>query len=230
MITCAKCHTKFPIEVNKITKDSMIPCVNCNSPCLVKLFDLEHHVENATHQYGGFSEIKQNFQTPNIELKHEYKNDIALHKHFVITTLIFKVLLIAFIFGIIEIQFLDEKFPMLSKFYRAINILPRKTIIVSGIDIHLVKLPNDQKNLSLEMDIKLTNISEKTDLISDVTVIALDVFHNIIGVSEIQPHIMLKRDSTFDLKFTMPPMTNDARYVSVFLNGKIQLEKVNIQK
>ncbi len=228
MITCAKCHTKFPIELNQITKDSMVSCIHCKSPCLVKLFDLEHHVENTDLKYGGFSDITKDLQT-NTDAQPVDKNDISIHKHFVITTILLKVLLIAFIIGIIEIEFLDEKFPMLSKLYKAINIFPQKTIMISKVDFNVVKLLNDQK-LSLTVNIKINNIGDKTDLISDVTVLVFDTFHNVIAVSELQPYVMLKSDREFDLKFIMPPIIGDARYLSILLNGKAQLENINIQK
>ena len=228
MITCAKCHTKFAVEVNKISKDSIVPCVHCKSPCLVRLFDLEEHVENQAGDFSGFGDINKNLHT-DIDAQNVETNDTS-HKHFVIIIIILKALLIAFIWGIIEIEFIDTKFPILSKFYKAINIWPKKTLMISKVDFSVVKSPNDQGSLSLTLNIRMNNISDKADLISDLTVLIFDAFHNVIAVSELQPYVMVRADGEFDLKFSMPPIINDARYLSILLNGKIQLENINIQK
>jgi hypothetical protein len=229
MITCAKCHTKFPVELNKIAKDSIVPCIHCKSSCLVRLFDLEDHVENTEGECSGFGDINKNLYT-NTDVPNVEKNDTSQYKHFVIIIIILKALLIAFILGIIKIEFIDAKFPMLSKFYKTINILPKKTIMISKVDFSVVNNTNDQEYLSLTLTIKMNNIGDKTDLISDLTVLVFDAFYNVIAVSELQPYVMLKPDEEFDLQLAIPPIINNARYLSILLNGKIQIENINIQK
>lgn len=234
MITCSKCNTSFPIEMQKISKESTLPCVSCGNPCVVKLLDLQN-IEVSSHvtkPISGFSEINLNdtntsqssdaigdlhIKTPTSE--HQF----PIRKHFVITTVIFKILLIAFIFGITNIQLIDSKFPSLAKLYNLINVFPRKTVVISS-----VKIVDNKSHLDFHLNI--TNNSDKTELVSDVVIVVYDTFHNPVSVFEKRPNLLIKANSDVELVFNVHNLKEDSKYVSVFMNGKMQIESTQIKK
>lgn len=234
MITCSKCNTSFPIEMQRISKDSTLPCVSCGNPCVVKLLDLQN-IEvssHATKPVGGFGEI--NLDEVNKSQSSEEKekiyvqkqssdNHFQIKKHFVITTIIFKILLICFIFGIAKIQLIDSKFPSLARLYNLINIFPRKTVVISNVRIV-------DNNSQFDFYLNITNNSDKTELVSDVVIVVYDVFHNPLSVFEKRPNLLIKPNSDFEMVFNVLNLKEEAKYVSIFMNGKMQLDSTHIKK
>jgi hypothetical protein len=234
MITCSKCNTSFPIEMQKISKESTLPCVSCGNPCVVKLLDLQNievssHTTNPVSGFGEINLHEINKLQPSEEKETIYvqkqtsDNGFAIKKHFVITTVILKIFLIAFIFGIAQIQFIDSRFPSLARLYNLINVFPRKTVVISN-----VKVVDDKSNL--EFYLNISNHSDKTELVSDVVIVVYDIFHNPISVFEKRPHLLIKPNSDFEMLFNVSNLKEEAKYVSIFMNGKMQVDSNDLKK
>lgn len=217
MITCSKCHKDFPLELNRISKDSHIPCIYCGTECLVKLFDLQDHVHDEESGFKGLENIETN-DNLSTAVQNESNQSTFWNWHFVIILCIFQILLILFVIGITKIETIEEEFPLLARMYSAINIMPRKTVSISDV-------VTDMNENVMIVTLKISNLTQKTELISDVEVILLDAFHNSVAVSALQPHMMIKGNSSADLKIYVPNAKDNVRYIHIYMNGKIFFEK-----
>lgn len=228
MISCAKCHTKFPIEINRITKGSMIACPNCGNECVVKLLDLENFSEPHKEEDSGFAGVEKIAENISKDLVEEEKNSPSslFTKHFIITLLVIKLLLMGFIIGIMQIKAVNEKFPMLAKLYRSIDIIPRRTLEIDKIEVTASKVNDESYNL--EITIKLHNTSDKKELLSDVSVIVFDAFNNVIAHSLERPYLIMKEERISDFKLKINAVGINARNLSVMINGKTESDSISI--
>jgi hypothetical protein len=191
-------------------------CPFCSTECLVKLFDLQNHV----NEDDGFSSIKNVARVDATTDQQEPLNERTVTKHLFFLLGIAQLLLILFIIGIYNIAFINEKFPALARLYAAINILPERGIIVKDFSLDF---KNDDR--VMVVDVKIANDSDYCDLVNSVQIIVFDVFNSPIAETLVQPNSFIKSRSDISLKIQVTPMSSAARKVVVLVNGKEKVSK-----
>jgi predicted Zn finger-like uncharacterized protein len=159
----------------------------------------------------------------------ESHNNINLTKHVLIIVFLLKIILIAFILGIIHIATVSNKLPMLQKFYESINIHPRVTFELVDTNIkttHIAKGQNDKIAIILKLYIR--NNANKSDIISSVKVVIQDETHELLMEVVLEPHIIIKSKIDLPLQVRLPSVDKNATYISVYINNTIQLDRAKL--
>ena len=211
MITCSKCEKQFHVDWRSISKDSTIPCSHCGHECLVTLFDLQNHSEES-----GFKGV--NSKTYEEIKQEEEKESKSLHDHLLIIIVILNLFLAIFIFGMYNIEYLEEKFPAVGKCYNGLNIFAHKRISVSSFSI-------ERKDQLMVVNLNLVNQCGNSELLNDIQILVGDHFNNTIAATHIKPNKIIKGEEVLPIKINIVGVTEDARKISIFINGKIAFEE-----
>ena len=212
MITCAKCKKESHIEWRNISKDSTIPCLHCGNECLVTLFDLEATSSHKNQGFSGISDSHTEIQTEAIE------NAVIPHHHFLMIMLFLNSFVILFILGMSNIEYLEEEFPIVGRFYNSIKVFARKTISISSITV-------EEDDQIMTVTLNLLNLSDQSELVNDVQVLIMDPFNNAIAGTHIKPHQIVNSSKSISLKINIAEKKDISKKICVFINGKIILEK-----
>ena len=104
-----------------------------------------------------------------------------------------------------------------------INVAPQRKLVIS-------KVVMNKKNSILDVNLQIHNSRTVPDLISSIEILITDVFHSVITTSVVYPYTMIKPDAEKELKKTVPGITENSRYVSISINGRIYFDKESINQ
>lgn len=191
-------------------------CPFCGTECLIKLFDLQNHVGENDE---GFNSIRN---IARIEANNEPQDSHSpvLMEHLLLLLGMAQLLLILFVIGMYNINFVNEKFPAIARAYAALNITPER-----GITVQDFSLDFKHDNRVMVVDAKISNEADHCDLINSVQIIVFDIFNSPIAESIVQPNTFIKSKAEIPFKIQVTPMSVAARKVVMLINGKPKISK-----
>jgi hypothetical protein len=196
-----------------ISKDSKVNCTKCGNECLVTLFDLKNHNCEAND---GFSSIEP-VQTVEEIRSYDEREEKSLNNHFLIAIIILNLIAGGFLFGMYQIELLQDNFPAIADIYNKLSFAVRKNIIVKSFEVRKI-------GKVINVNLTIQNISDKVDLVSDIEILIRDSFNNVVGATSVKPHAIIKSRKTLNLKINLVGIKDDGRKISIFINGKVALE------
>ena len=211
MITCSKCEKQFTVQWQQISKDSTVPCPHCSYECLVRLLDFQNYPSESDIGFGGVKNIYNEIK------KEDEKESKSLQHHLLVIIVILNLLAGTFILGIYNMNHLEENFPGVARFYNKINIFARKTISVAYFD-------SETSHNIMTVKLNLLNSCDQTELLSDVQILISDSFNNIVGATHIRPNKIMKGEESLTLMINIVGIKENAKKISIFINGKISFE------